>query len=413
MMRYLLLLVLSCFAFTAKAQQLTILTTFTESTIAPLIWQFQQQHPDLEIDVLSRRESAALRQITHNRQHIDVIVSSSRIIFAPLIKNNELLPLPHQLQNRQGKYAFFQYPDPNIAIFGYSGYGFIANQDYLQLHQLPAPTSWEMLTDPMYAGHVAIGSPSRSITTHFMVESILQHYGWDKGWALLYQIAGNTKQIAARSYGVSDMVSQGVAGVGPVLDSFAFEYQKQFPFIEFHYQKNTPRLPSFIAGVKHPTPNKYALEFIDYVLSESTQTKLKSLINKYAINDKMIRPELPEPLKLSLMKQRDLLVKYLFDQTISFQLTNLNQAWQLLHNIDKYQHQLTLSQQKSYQKAKQLASTPPISEQDVDTGNFAYLSSSRQDTLTQKTLTQWRDTMHNNLLESIAISQKVLSQLRG
>ncbi|MDP2514533.1 hypothetical protein Q8W17_06330 [Photobacterium damselae subsp. piscicida] len=109
------------------------------------------------------------------------------------------------------------------------------------------------------------------------------------------------------------MVSQGVAGVGPVLDSFAFEYQKQFPFIEFHYQKNTPRLPSFIAGIKHPTPNKYALEFIDYVLSESTQTKLKSLINKYAINDKMIRPELPEPLKLSLMKQRDLLVKYLFD----------------------------------------------------------------------------------------------------
>lgn len=54
----------------------------------------------------SRRESAALRQITHNRQHIDVIVSSSRIIFAPLIKNNELLPLPHQLQNRQDKYAF-------------------------------------------------------------------------------------------------------------------------------------------------------------------------------------------------------------------------------------------------------------------------------------------------------------------
>lgn len=55
MMRYLLLLVLSCLAFTAKAQQLTILTTFTESTIAPLIWQFQQQHPDLEIDVLTSR----------------------------------------------------------------------------------------------------------------------------------------------------------------------------------------------------------------------------------------------------------------------------------------------------------------------------------------------------------------------
>ncbi|TMX50455.1 hypothetical protein DA099_09175 [Photobacterium damselae] len=177
-----------------------------------------------------------------------------------MIKNHELLPLPQSLQSKQGKYAFFQYPDPNIAIFGYSGYGFIANQDYLSSHQLPAPTSWEMLTDPMYAGHVAIGSPSRSITTHFMVESILQHYGWDKGWALLYQIAGNTKQIAARSYGVSDMVSQGTAGVGPVLDSFAFEYQKQFPFIEFHYQKNTPRLPSFIAGIKHSTPNKYTLK---------------------------------------------------------------------------------------------------------------------------------------------------------
>ncbi|MEF1220755.1 hypothetical protein REH76_23790, partial [Photobacterium damselae] len=71
------------------------------------------------------------------------------------------------------------------------------------------------------------------------------------------------------------------------------------------------------------------------------------------------------------------------------------------------------AQRKVYLQAKQLASTPPISAQDAATRNFAYLSPSKQDTVTQKTLTQWRDTMHNHLLESIAISQRLLSQLRG
>ena len=78
----------------------------------------------------------------------------------------------------------------------------------MQANKLPAPKEWADLTKPVYHGHVATSSPSRSGTTHLTYETILQGEGWDKGWNQILQIAGNSAAVTERSFGVPDGVSR-------------------------------------------------------------------------------------------------------------------------------------------------------------------------------------------------------------
>ena len=80
-------------------------------------------------------------------------------------------------------------PDGTYWGFAVSGYGLMWNTRYLALHKLPAPREWTDLADPRYSGHLVISAPSRSGTTHLTVEVILQAYGWEKGWGLLFRWA--------------------------------------------------------------------------------------------------------------------------------------------------------------------------------------------------------------------------------
>ena len=99
-----------------------------------------------------------------------------------------------------------------VAVVGYSSSGIMYNRHYLAKYQLPLPTTWQQLASPLFMGHVMMSSPSQSGTTHMMVESVLQQYGWQQGWALLMRLGGNLSAITARSFGVSDGISRGLAG---------------------------------------------------------------------------------------------------------------------------------------------------------------------------------------------------------
>ena len=54
-----------------------------------------------------------------------------------------------------------------------AGYGLMWNTRYLKANNLPEPKEWADLVKPVYFGHLAISSPSRSGTTHLTVETIL------------------------------------------------------------------------------------------------------------------------------------------------------------------------------------------------------------------------------------------------
>ncbi|MGF1687177.1 extracellular solute-binding protein [Photobacterium japonica] len=398
----------SCWA--KPTNQLVVLTTFHLEAIQPILESFKKHHPKMTFTILHRRETSGLRLLQQADHDIDVVISSSLSLYATLSEQKRLVPLNElNYDSAFQQQQFMQQTLKNVAVFGYSGYGIMWNNDYLKMHDLPPPDSWESLTEPHYFRHLVMSSPARSGTTHIMVENILQQYGWKKGWKILLQIGGNLSSVSARSYGVSDTIARGLAGIGPIIDSYAYSRQKTFPFIDFKYQANSPLLPSYAAAVENIHPSPYSVAFIQFLLSDEIQQDLSSsTMNKYALNQAMSQPFDVIPINQFLMQQRAALVKQLFEQTINQQLIRLNQAWQLIHEIKKLPH-LSQAEQRQFNLALKLASTPPISEtQAKDPLLREAISLTRTDFDTMKYTNQWRLLMSEQLDQAIAICERLL-----
>ncbi|MGF1863528.1 ABC transporter substrate-binding protein [Photobacterium profundum] len=410
----LLLLILSPTCFATPTNHLIILTTFSEASITPVTNKFQQLYPDSTIKILHRRADSGVRLLSKNDHDIDLVISSSPALFLPLVKKGTLKPLPTAINQTQLQPTDLKTHSDDIAIFGYSAYGLMWNNNYLTKHNLDQPKDFKSLIEPQYFRHLIMSSPARSSTMHLMVENILQQHGWKAGWKMLLQMGGNLASISARSFGVSDAISRGLVGIGPVIDSFAFENKQRFPFIGFTYQLDSPLMPSYIAAVKNLHQANHTSHFIDFLLSDNMQKKLpESSLYKYPLNSEITQTFISQSLDFKLMQHRDVVVKHLFEQAIAHQLTLLNQAWQLINEAAKCSSHFTNEQHRQYDLAISLASTPPVTEAQAHSDIYTHLSLSRNDIVTTRQLNAWQRIMRSQLEQSIAISQKIIFEHEG
>lgn len=326
----------------AHEQSLAIITSFSEEISSELLDDYRQYRPDANIDIIYRKTESVLRLLNDRRVQPDIVLSSSPFLFNALQKNNALL-------------------DKNLSFipFAYSETVFIYNQEYLKKLNITPPETWEALAKPEFHGHVTMSSPSRSGTTHIMVESILQQHGWDAGWKLLLEIAGNLRGVSARSFGVSESVSRGVVGVGPVIDSYALKQQDKLKYITYRPIRKGPIIPVYY-GVIHTSANKSAThDFLSYLQQLSTnEAHAMSAFKKHAIQTSKELLEKPYTVDQTLMLKRSNLIKLIFDKTIVANTPVLQQVWGDIHQKEK--RHLTPAEQHKIAQTKQLLSTPMI-----------------------------------------------------
>jgi phosphoglycerate transport regulatory protein PgtC len=270
---------LTGFAPGALAQQtLHIVTSFPKDLTAIYKKAFEAKNPGVTVEILNRGTSAAIayvrEQPANNRP--DIFWASAPDAFEVLAKANLLEKFDGANPKVPAKIGAYPINDPQGYYYGQAlaGYGLMWNTRYMKAHKVPDPKEWADLVKPVYFGHVAISSPSRSGTTHLTVETILQGEGWEKGWNQLLQIMGNTAAITERSFGVPDGVNNGQFGVGIVIDFFGLSAQASgFP-IGFVYPSVTAIVPAnigLIAGAKNSALGK---KFIAFALSEDGQKLL-------------------------------------------------------------------------------------------------------------------------------------------
>ena len=248
------------------------------------------------------------------------------------------------------KIGNFPIHDPEGKYFGFaiSGYGLMWNKNYMKAHKLPPPKEWTDLTQARYYNHLIISAPSRSGTTHLTVETILQAYGWDKGWALLLNAGGNMGSITERSFGVPEAVISGQYGVGVVIDFFGLSAIASGQPVEFAYPSLTSVVPASVGIVKGGPNPQEARAFVNYLLSEAGQTvlfapeiaRLPVIPELYAKAPK----DYPNPFKKKLggvefndelsSTRRDV-VNSLYDHIITFRHKELREAWKSIYSAEE------------------------------------------------------------------------------
>lgn len=122
-------------------------------------------------------------------------------------------------ENRIGASVLY---DPDRSWLGVcvSSFGILYNRDLLDELNLLEPTQWKDLTEPSYAGLLAMGDPRQSGSIATTYESILNMQGWDEGWRTLRAMSANARYFTGESKKVVLDISRGDAAAGVAIDFY-------------------------------------------------------------------------------------------------------------------------------------------------------------------------------------------------
>lgn len=422
----------------AQTKEVVIVTSFPKELFETYKKAFEAKYPGVTVVVQQKPTTQGVTYIreTASKPEADLMWASAVDAFQ-VLKTDQLLAkydLPKEISAKiPAKVGNFPVHDPDGYFFGFalSGYGMMWNKPYLQTHKLKPPKEWTDLTDPSYYGHLAISAPSRSGTTHLTVESILQAYGWEKGWALLLNMGGNMAVVTERSFGVPEGVNNGQYGIGIVIDFFGLSaIASGFP-VDFAYPSLTPIVPANVGLVKGGPNPENAKRFMNYLLSEEGQM----LLFKAEIGRLPVIPELysrapagyPNPFKMKLgglefnselSSLRYGVVNPLFDQIITFRLNELKEAWGAIYKAEraieegKKKGKDVSKASEMVAEARSLTTRVPVSEAKAKDKEFNKAFRGKEKTETRAKLeTEWDTTAKANYAKAKDLANRALGML--
>jgi phosphoglycerate transport regulatory protein PgtC len=382
-----LMVFLLALAHHAAARDVVIVTSFPKELFETYKKTFEAKHPGVKMVINSKQTNAGVTYLreTKAKPEADIFWVSAIDAFQTLSADGllEKYSPPKEIMARiPPKIGNFPIHDPDGQYFGFaiSGYGLMWNKNYMKAHKLPPPKEWTDLTHPRYYNHLIISAPSRSGTTHLTVETILQAYGWDKGWALLLNAGGNFGSVTERSFGVPEGVITGQYGIGVVIDFFGLSAIASGQPVEFAYPSLTSVVPASVGIVKGGPNPQEARAFVNYLLSEAGQlvlfapeiARLPVIPELYAKAPK----DYPNPFKKKLggvtfndqlsSARRDV-VNSLFDHIITFRHKELREAWKSIYAAEQAlakSKSAGAAEGKSFvAEARKLATQVPINDQ--------------------------------------------------
>ena len=361
----------------AQADTVTVVTSFPKELTTAYKKAFEAKFPGDKLEVLNKNTAAGIAYVREQPagSRPEVFWASAPDAFEVLSGAKLLAKIGPGNPAIPAKVGNYPVNDPEGFYRGQAlaGYGLMWNTRYLKANNVPEPKEWADLVKPVYFGHLAISSPSRSGTTHLTVETILQGEGWAKGWAQMLAITGNCAAITERSFGVPDGVSNGQFGIGLVIDFFGLAAKNSGMPVEFVYPSVTAIVPANIAlvdGSKSPEGGK---RFIEFTLSEEGQT----LLLQKEISRLPVLPSIyakapagyPNPFggkiqakvnfDSNLSESRYYVVLSMFDQMVTFRHKELVAATKAILDAEK---RLGGKPSPALEEARKLVLTPVVDE---------------------------------------------------
>lgn len=156
---------------------------------------------------------------------------------------------------------------------GLSSFGILYNQTACEQRGIEPPTTWKDLADPRFKSWLAVADPVHSGSTRQCLLLILQHEGWEQGWATIMRILGNTRALVDSSPVALDEVRNGVclATFAVNFDGQALASENDGKLTYINPPQQTAVNPSAISVLATSSDVKLAKDFVRFCLSETGQ----------------------------------------------------------------------------------------------------------------------------------------------
>jgi len=394
-------------------EKLTVLTAYPEDVVSRYETAFERVYPDIDLSVIWKMPHDALPYLTQPQQGgVDVYWSASLHNFIALKQQGAWQKLGIDRNGLPDTLGAMPLSDSDgyFCATEMAGYGFAINPDYLKKHGLTIPATWQDLADARYQGHLALPVPSRVGFAPMMIDSVLQQYGWEQGWALLSNIVANARLAESGATFITDIVGSGERGIAPSIDFFTASAIANGAALRFIYPAPAAYSPAHIAITAGSRHADAARRFASFVLSETGQKILfHPDIRKLPVRA-AVYSEKPEhyydPFAASALHPvvydpnralpRLALNNALFDRLFSDHHQRLQNLWQQLRADEK---RAKPAQTERLAKIRQLLTAAPITAEQAKDSKLQQMFTERSNDA--KALEQtWRKEIDNRYAEA-------------
>lgn len=209
---------------TARAGEITVYTALEEDDVRVYLAEFAKAKPDIKVNLLRLSTGDLVARIVAekaNPRH-DVIWGTA----VTQLSDPRVLEMAEPYKPAGIDAVKTAFKDPQNRWFATTGYfaGFCVNTEVLKKKNLPMPTSWQDLLNPVYKGQIVMPNAASSGTGYLMIVSLLQMKGEEKGWQFLSDLDKNMAQYIKSGSRPCKMAAAGEYAIGL---SFAFSGVKQ------------------------------------------------------------------------------------------------------------------------------------------------------------------------------------------
>lgn len=256
--------------------KVVVMTSYPEEVVSLIEAGYEKAHPGARVEIIWRRSGDAMNYLKDHPGHVDVYWTPSQRTFARLAEQGAFKRLPIDMSGLPAKVGGFPISDPDLlyAAAEVAGFGFAVNTERLREKGLPQPTQWTDLAEPRWQDELLFPVPSRAAFAPPLLEIVAQGYGWERGWALLQQVGGNSRLPGNEAPNDTNSIARGKVTVNVTMDFFIKpDIDKGAPIV-FVYPGVTGYSPAHIAVFKDAPHAKAAQAFTAYVLSADGQKLL-------------------------------------------------------------------------------------------------------------------------------------------